>query len=158
CERAGLQLEDIEMLIAGGCAPQWSAPAEACGVAAELGIEVPCLDLNSACSSFVAQLWMLSLMDKRQLPDFVLLVQPENMTRTVDYTNRTNAVLMGDASTAAVVSLSVPSPVRISCATLHSRPGQWKNCVIPSREHFRQNGAVVQRFAITRMTEILQSL
>jgi hypothetical protein len=55
---------------------------------AELGIEAPCFDLNSACSSFVVQLWTLSHMDTRRLPDFILLVQPENLTRTVDYTDK----------------------------------------------------------------------
>jgi 3-oxoacyl-[acyl-carrier-protein] synthase-3 len=157
-ERAHVLPEDVGLVIAGGSAPQVASPAEACAVAAELGIEAPCFDLNSACSSFVVQLWTLSRMDRRRLPDFILLVQPENLTRTVDYTDKTNAVLMGDASTAAIVSLTVKSAVRIVFTTMHCRPEAWKHCVIPARGHFRQDGLSVQRFAITKMSEVVRGL
>ena len=51
-QRASLKLEDIGMIIAGSSSPDNITPAEASAIAAELGIEVPCLDMNSACSFF----------------------------------------------------------------------------------------------------------
>ena len=42
------------------------------------------------------------------LPDYVLVVNIENNTRTVDYRDRRTAVLWGDASAAAVVSARDP--------------------------------------------------
>src|SRR5262245_32890566 len=90
-ERAGLTAKDIGLVISGSSAPSICSPAEACSVAAELGLEVPAFDLNSACATFIAQLWNVSMMNPHRAPDFILLVQPENLTRIVDYNDRTNA-------------------------------------------------------------------
>src|SRR5262249_5101651 len=82
--RAGRQAADIGLVIAGSSAPRISAPAEACAIAAELGIDAVAFDLNSACGTFGAQLWALSMMFPERLPEFILLVSPENLTRSVD--------------------------------------------------------------------------
>ena len=110
------------MLIAGSSAPDFASPAEACNVAAALGLEVPAFDVNSACTSLLVQIHLLSLMDPTRLPDFVLLVAPDSLTKTVDYTDRSAAVLWGDAAAAAVVSTRVPGRARILGSTLASRP------------------------------------
>lgn len=144
--RAGLTAADIGLVIAGGCTPGMAIPAEACRIAAALGIEVPAFDLNSACSSFGAQLHLLASM--RGLPPYVLIVNPENTTRVVDYRDRATAVLWGDATTAAVISTEVPARLRIVETTLASSPAGWRAVTIPRHGHFAQEGSVVQRFAI----------
>jgi 3-oxoacyl-[acyl-carrier-protein] synthase-3 len=48
-DRAGITLDDIVLRVAGTSTPNNPAPAEASAIAAELDIEVPCFDLNSAC-------------------------------------------------------------------------------------------------------------
>ena len=58
-QRAGLEPSDIDLVLAGGCSPQHTIPAEACQVAAELGIAAPAYDVSSACSSFAAQVHTL---------------------------------------------------------------------------------------------------
>ena len=103
-ERAGIELSDVGLLISGSTAPDHSCPAEAATIAAELGIEVPVLDVNSACTSFFAQIWMLSNMREDALPRFTVVVAPDAMTKTVDYSERATAVLWGDAAVAGVVS------------------------------------------------------
>jgi 3-oxoacyl-[acyl-carrier-protein] synthase-3 len=98
--RANLEISNIGMVVAGGSAPRMGSPAEACLIAARLGMAVPCLDINSACSTFAVQMRLLSQMS--DLPDYVLVVNLENLTRTVDYTDRSTAVLIGDCTSAAV--------------------------------------------------------
>ncbi|HKA14898.1 MAG TPA: ketoacyl-ACP synthase III, partial [Myxococcota bacterium] len=75
-ERTGIAAADIGLVIAGNSATDTSAPAEACNIAGELGMEVPSFDLSSACTSFYVQLYVLSLMDPSRVPDWVLLVAP----------------------------------------------------------------------------------
>ncbi len=144
--RAGLRASDIGMVIAGGCCPDMAIPADACRIAAALGIEAPALDVNSACSSFGAQLHLLASMQR--LPPYVLVVNPENTTRVVDYSDRSNAVLWGDATSAAIVSTEVPARVRIVETMLGSSPAGAHLVTIPRHGHFAQDGSVVQRFAI----------
>jgi 3-oxoacyl-[acyl-carrier-protein] synthase-3 len=40
-ERAGITAADVGLVWAGGCSPQQTIPAEACTIAAELGINAP---------------------------------------------------------------------------------------------------------------------
>jgi len=156
--RAGLQPSDIGLVIAGGCSPQYSIPAEACLVAAELGIQAVAYDLNSACSSFAVQLHHLRGMRPEALPDYSLVVNIENNTRTVDYNDRRTAVLWGDGSAAAVVSATVPAPVRVTHSMVQSDPAGWKKVVIPAGGHFSQEGSAVQGFAIRKSVATLAAL
>jgi len=156
--RAGLGPSDIGLVIAGGCSPQYSIPAEACLVAAELGIHAVAYDLNSACSSFAVQLHHLRGMRSEALPDYVLVVNVENTTRTVDYNDRRTAVLWGDGSAAAVVSAKVPAPVRVTHSVVNSDPAGWKKVVIPAGGHFAQEGSAVQGFAIRKSVSTLAAL
>lgn len=157
-ERAGLTPADIGLVWAGGCSPQHTIPAEACKIAAELGLQVPAVDVGSACSTFAAQMHMLAGMRPESLPDYVLLVSPENSTRTVDYRDRATAVLWGDASSAAVVSVKHPARLRAVHTTLTSDPAGWDKVSTPTGGHFGQQGRAVQTFAIRRTLETLQGL
>ncbi len=147
-DRAGLQPDDIGMVISGSCSPQWTAPAEASTVAAELNITAPCMDLSSACSTFATQLSFLQNATVGSLPDYVLITQPENTTRAVDYSDRRGAVIWGDASTAAVVSNIHPGRAKVTYTCLHSDPSGWEKVRIRTGGLFEQDGRAVQKFAI----------
>jgi 3-oxoacyl-[acyl-carrier-protein] synthase-3 len=105
--RAGLNASDIGMVISGSSTANFSIPAEASIIASELNIEAPCFDVNSACSTFVLQLAFLNLMESRATPPFILVINPENCTHVVDYSDRSTAPLFGDGFSAAVVSASI---------------------------------------------------
>ena len=156
--RAGLTPSDIGLVIAGGCSPQYSIPAEACLIAAELGISAPAYDISSACSSFAVQLHHLRGMRPEALPDYVLTVNVENTTRTVDYNDRRTAVLWGDGSAAAVVSARVPSPIRVTHSLVRSDPAGWNKVTIPAGGHFVQEGSAVQGFAIRKSVSTIAAL
>ncbi|MEX1182596.1 MAG: ketoacyl-ACP synthase III [Gemmatimonadota bacterium] len=157
-ERAGLNPSDIGMVIAGGCSPQYLIPAEACIIAAELGIDAPAIDVNSACSSFIAHLRFLSDMRPDTAPEFTLIVNVENTTRTVNYRDRGTAVLWGDGSSAAVVSHRVPARVRVHATTFTSDPSGWTKVRIPAGGFFDQSGPAVQAFAIRKTTATVKEL
>jgi 3-oxoacyl-[acyl-carrier-protein] synthase-3 len=155
-ERAGLRPSDIGMVIAGGCLPDMAIPAEACRIAAALGIEAPGIDLNSACSSFGAQMHFLANM--ASLPRYVLVVNPENTTRAVNYADRSTAVLWGDGTGATIVSKDVPARATVTNTELASSPAGWAAVSIPRFGHFTQEGSAVQRFAIRTTLGCLERL
>ncbi len=157
-QRAGIQAQDIGLVISGSSAPSLLSPAEAASIAAELGIEVPCFDLNSACTTFGMQVDFLNRMMPRSLPPYILTVQPEHMTSVVDFSDRSTAVLFGDASTAAVLSATVPSRAAFVESRCGTKALAWKKVTIPNGGYFSQDGRAVQGFAIRQMTESLQSL
>lgn len=157
-KRAGLETDDVGLLVSGSSAPEHVSPAEAATVAAELEIDVPCFDLNSACSTFGLQMTMLSRMKARELPPYILVVNPESLTHTVDYSDRTVAPLFGDGSSAAVVSLSEPSTMMFDAFHWGSKPTAWDKVRIPRFGHFTQDGHAVQGFAIRKTTDSLRHL
>lgn len=155
---AGLAPGDIGLVIAGSCSPQSSCPAEACTIAAALGIEAPAFDLNSACSTLAAQLHFLDSMRPERLPDFVLIVQAENSTRAVDYSDRSSCVLWGDCSTALVISPRVPARLRVAHSQFASDPTGCDKVRFMEGGHFIQEGRTVQTFAIKRTLALLAVL
>jgi len=157
-ERASLKPEDIGMVVAGSSSPDNIAPAESSAVAAELGIEVPSFDMNSACSSFGMQINFLSRMEPAALPPYVLVVDSETLTKAVDYSDRSSAVLFGDGSAAAIVSTQVPSRKVFAGCSFDSRPSAWEKVGITHVWRFYQDGNAVQGFAIRKTTEGVKKL
>ncbi len=157
-DRAGLKPSDIGLVISGSSSQAFLIPAEAAMVAAELGIDATCFDVNSACTTFGIQVDLLSRMATDRLPPFVLIVQPENVTRVIDYSDRSAAVLFGDGSTAAVLSASVKARAAFVESSCGTNAAAWEKVTIPTTGHFHQDGNAVQGFAIRRMTESLRPL
>jgi 3-oxoacyl-[acyl-carrier-protein] synthase III len=149
-ERAGIAPADVGMVISGGCASDITCPAEAAEIAGRLGIAAPAIDVASACTSFLAQLRVLSMMRPEALPPFVLLVAQEALTRCVDYTDRATAVLFGDGAAAAVVSTREPGRAQVLHAALESDPSASDKVQIRRSGYFQQDGRAVQMFAIKK--------
>jgi len=157
-ERAGITRDAIGMMIAGSSRPGLSSPADACYLAAALGMEVPAFDVNSACTSMWVALYMLSNMRPESLPDYVLVVAPESLTTTVDYNDRSASVLWGDCTAAAIVSTRIPSRIQMLDNTLQSSPAGYEKVVVPLFGHFGQEGRTVQMFAIKKTIRCLRKI
>ncbi len=157
-ERAGIDRDAIGMVIAGSSRPGLSTPADACHIAAALGIEASAFDMNSACTSMWVALYMLSNMRPESLPDYVLVVAPESLTTVVDYDDRSAAVLWGDCTAAAIVSTRVPSRIQIVDNTMQSSPAGYEKVIVPIFGHFSQEGRTVQMFAIKKTVRCLRKI
>jgi 3-oxoacyl-[acyl-carrier-protein] synthase III len=157
-ERAGLEPSQIGMIVSGGCSPEMQIPADASRIANALGIGATCFDLQSACSSFASQIHVLNMMRPEALPDFVLVVNSEAFTHTIDYNDRRQAILFGDAASAAIVSSRVPAPTTITDTSFASDPSGQHQVIIPTGGHFAQDGHAVQIFAIRTTSEVVKDL
>ncbi|MFA6413233.1 MAG: 3-oxoacyl-[acyl-carrier-protein] synthase III C-terminal domain-containing protein, partial [Syntrophales bacterium] len=104
------------------------------------------------------QLSFLGKMRPETLPPYVLVVNPENLTRCIDYSDRNTAVLFGDGSAAAVVSATIPSRLSLRESDCASKPASWQKAIIPRTGYFQQDGNAVQGFAIRKMTEAVRTL
>ncbi len=156
--RAGIEAEEVGLVIGGGSVPDFVTPAEACQVAEALHLTAPCMDIRSACTSFGAALYAVSMMDVERAPEWILLAMAETTTRSVNYNDRRSAVLWGDAAVAAVLSTRVASPVRVGRCELASNPRGHDKVIVPWAGHFDQHGASVQTFAIKQTVRLLRGL
>lgn len=156
--RAGVARQDVGMVLASSSSPDFIVPAEACRIAGLLELEVPAYDLSSACTGLFANLHALSNMRPEALPPYVLVVASEGLTRVVDYTDRSSAVLWGDAAVAMLVSTQLPSRARILGNTLDSDPPGNAKVEVPRTGYFRQEGRSVQIFGIRKSTQMYRAL
>lgn len=157
-QRAGIDKSQVGLVLAGSSAGDTYTPTEAANIACLMELEVPAIDINSACTSFFAGIQMLSWMNPELLPEFILLVIPEAVTRTVNYNDRSSAVLWGDAAAAAVISLKLPARARIRGSALSSSPAGADKILVPRTGHFSQQGRAVQMFAIKKTVAQIKRL
>jgi 3-oxoacyl-[acyl-carrier-protein] synthase III len=156
-ERAGIKPSDVGLVIAGGCSPDTCIPAEAGRIAKLLGISGPAFDVHSACSTFGVQVHLLNQMGPN-VPDYALIISPENSTRVIDFSDRSSCVLFGDATSAAVISARIPSRARLAASIFNTNTAGCDEVLIPRVAHFSQNGSAVQKFAIKQMTTLLSDI
>jgi 3-oxoacyl-[acyl-carrier-protein] synthase III len=157
-DRAGIKAEDIGLVISGSSVPEYVTPSEAATVACELGIEVPCFDLNSACTTFGVQMYTLDMMRPEKLPPYVLVLNIEAVTLSIDFSDRSAAVLFGDGCAASVVSATIPSARTFTECAMSCKPSLWDKAVVPRWSYFAQDGSAVQGFAIRKTTDGLRSI
>lgn len=100
--KAGLEPEDIDVLILATTTPDQQIPATSATVQHELGMRCGAFDLNAACSGFVYALvtahGLCSMGAKR-----ILMIGSETLSRVTDWSDRTTAILFADGAGAVVV-------------------------------------------------------
>ena len=99
---AGLGVEDVTAIVVATTTPDHVIPGSAPLVAAALGTEAAAFDVNAACSGFVYALRVGGAMAATE-PGAVLVIGAEALTRIVDPTDRSVAVLFGDGAAATVL-------------------------------------------------------
>lgn len=103
-EAAGVSAAELDLIIVGTTTPDIIFPSTACLLQARLGANgCGAFDVNAACSGF---LYALSIGDKFIRSGdarTVLVVGAETLTRMVDWSERTTAVLFGDGAGAVVL-------------------------------------------------------
>ena len=85
--------------------PETLVPSAACGLQAALGLpeDIPCFDLNAACTGFLFALHTMECLLNASPRKFGLVVGAENLSRVVNWADRGTCILFGDGAGAAVV-------------------------------------------------------
>jgi 3-oxoacyl-[acyl-carrier-protein] synthase-3 len=158
---AGIDRVRVALVVCGLSIADYHIPATANLVAAEVGCGgAAAFDVKAACSSFVFTLHVLRGLFAAGERGPALLVIPEAYTHATDYTDRSTCILWGDAAFACLVTAERPEGPSLEVADTYigSRSKDWAAVQIPAGGFFRQEGAVVQAFAVRKMTEVVQTV
>jgi 3-oxoacyl-[acyl-carrier-protein] synthase-3 len=165
---AGIEPKDLDCIIVATVTPDYLFPATACIVGSKLGIPgVPAFDMEIACSGFIYGLTVASSMVRTGVFKRVLLIGAEELSRIIDYEDRSTAVLFGDGAGAVVLEASVTDSFLASelgadgtdPRNLYVEVGGTATPAITAddiackRNKVRMNGREVFRFAVTKMIE-----
>ncbi|GAA1269813.1 ketoacyl-ACP synthase III [Kitasatospora nipponensis] len=101
---SGRRPEEIDLVVVATCTAVERSPNTACAVAARLGIPSPAAyDINTVCSGFSYALATADHAIRAGAARRALVIGAERMSDTVDWSDRSTAVIFADGAGAAVV-------------------------------------------------------
>src|SRR5678815_4625479 len=104
---AGLDPADVDLVIYGSCSNDEAVPNSASGVQLAIGAtRAAAIDLNTACTSFLYGLSTATSMIQTGVVRNAVVIGVELITRYMDWSNRSVAVLFGDGAAAVVLQQS----------------------------------------------------
>ena len=107
-EAAGLEADEIDLILVATCTPDQFFPSVACYVQHALKIKkpIPAFDISAACSGFVYVVDVAKQYISAGAAKNILVIGSESMSRTVDWNDRSTCILFGDGAGAVVLSAS----------------------------------------------------
>ncbi|MBW1713296.1 MAG: ketoacyl-ACP synthase III [Deltaproteobacteria bacterium] len=130
-DMAGLTAKDIELIIMCTITPDTQCPAAANWLQAKLDApQALTFDVTAACSGFIFGLNVAEQYLKARTCSRVMVVASEVMTRVVDYTDRTTAILWGDGAGAVILSRGDEDP-QILSTHAHTDGANGQNLLVP---------------------------
>jgi 3-oxoacyl-[acyl-carrier-protein] synthase-3 len=159
-ERAGITPDEVGCLVAATCSGDYATPAESCLVQRALGLpdDIPVTDVNAACSGFIYAAEVARGFLQESEKPYALVVGAEQISRFLDMTDRSTAVLFGDGAGAAVFRRT---PASLYHHVLGAAGGLEIN--VPGAasgkpEKVSMDGKAVFRFATRAMRRSIESL
>ena len=171
-ERAGLQPEDIDLLLCATVSPDQILPSTGCIIQAELGANnAAAMDVVAACSGFLYGLTLADTMVRTGQSKYALVIGAEILTQYVDYTDRNTCILFGDGAGAAVLGpVAAEEPDRGILAARIKSDGRYEEQLFspgggtrrpPTAEtlaagdhYFKMRGNELFKVAVRSMTDI----
>ncbi|HLT95338.1 MAG TPA: beta-ketoacyl-ACP synthase III [Acidimicrobiia bacterium] len=163
---AGRDVDDVDLIVLATCTADSLIPSAAAVLQDKLGAHrAAAFDLNAACSGFVYSMVVASNMITAGTSRTVLVIGAEKLHYHLDFTDRSTAVLFGDAA-GAVVMEATDAPVGLLASELGMDGSVWDILRVPKDGSagapgprgpedggIRMNGPEVFRRAVTTMGE-----
>lgn len=103
-EDAGLNAEDVDLILVATITPDMLFPSTACIIQDSIGAKnAAAMDISAACTGFIYALAVGSQFVASGMYDNVLVVASEVLSKVLNFEDRTTSVLFGDGAGAAVL-------------------------------------------------------
>lgn len=163
-KRAGVEPEELDLIIVGTITGDHITPSTACEVQAALGADkAVAFDVNAACSGFMFALHTAHAYITAGLAETALVIGAETLSKIMDWNDRSTCVLFGDGAGAAVVKkddrgiLAFDQGSDGEKGKVLSCPNRTNNnpLVSTSKElkYVQMDGQEVYKFAVTTVPE-----
>jgi 3-oxoacyl-[acyl-carrier-protein] synthase-3 len=165
--KTGLTPSDIDCYIVATVTPDFVFPATACIVASKLGAaDKAAFDIEIACSGFIYGLTVAAGLVRAGVYKRIMLIGAETLSKIVDRSDRTTAVLFGDGAGAVILEAAESDSFLSSeLGSDGSRPellrvaaGGSRHPLTPAayeagEQYLRMEGREVFKFAVTKMID-----
>ena len=153
---AGLQAEDLDLIVVATTTPDQIFPSTACLLQARLGNHgAPAFDIQAVCTGFIYALATADRFIRSGGVRHALVIGVDSMSRVVDWTDRGTCILFADGAGAVVLSAS-DEPGIIS-TRIHADGAYAELLQVPGGEtRMTMQGNAVFRMAVRTLGEIVQ--
>jgi len=171
-DAAAMKAADLDLIIVGCCTQESTVPSTACRVASLLGLETTgAFDVLAGCSGFVYALNLADTLVRSGRYRTVGVVGCDVLSNITDFTERTLAILLGDAAGAAVLTRDEDPSRGCIYQTLQADGSRWQTLYVPHEERqvpewdranliklgcLRMQGREVYKFAVNKFREVIE--
>ena len=165
---AGINPEDVDLIIAATVSADKYLPGLACEVQSHLGADAAvAFDINAACSGFLFALDTAAMYLEHNQWNHALILGAETLSKMMDWTDRSTCVLFGDGAGAAVLSRSEEDGLLSMVQGSDGSRGNVLNCnarVVKNpftgaadekTDYVAMNGQEVYKFAVKTVPEAI---
>lgn len=104
-EKAGINVEEIELILFATLTPDYPFPSTACLIQARLGaFNAAAVDLQAACTGYIYALSQAKAYIESGMYRSILIVASEKLSSIVNYQDRATCVLFGDGAAASIIA------------------------------------------------------
>jgi 3-oxoacyl-[acyl-carrier-protein] synthase III len=154
-ERAGMEADELDLVLVATLAPDDITPNAAPLVAHELGaVRAGALDVGAACTGFLCALSLATAQIEARRARNALVIGAEVLSRFTDPHDKRTAALFGDGAGAAVVAPAEGGTGRIGPIALRA-DGSGAGSIVAAKDdpYLRMQGHDTFREAVRRLTE-----
>ena len=166
-ESAGIDQQDIDLIVVGTTTPDDTFPAAAVKVQSRLGLTAgAAFDVQAACSGFIYALSVADSMIRAGQIKTAIVIGADTLSKLLNWQDRTTCVLFGDGAGAVVLQAQSfngdPVPTGILSTHLHS-DGNLRNILycesdlvagVESRV-IKMDGREVFKHAVTNLANVV---
>ena len=163
-EKAGVAPAEIGAVIVATVTPGTACPSAACLLQRDLGLpqDIPCFDLNAACTGFLFALHTMECLLNASPRKFGLVVGAEQLSRVINWEDRNTCILFGDGAGAAVVQADDETGILFSeiasdgaYSTLLSLRNPVRGRPDDTDYYLHMKGNEVFRFAVNTLSRLV---
>jgi len=160
-EMAEISSSEIDLIILATTTPDKIFPATATMLQNRIGANCPAFDLQAVCAGFVFALSTAQQYIENGVYKNVLVVGSETMSRIVDWSNRSTAVLFGDGAGAVVLSQDNKTGIKFS--KIYSDGSylsalQVNNNYINETGYIEMTGNAVYKIAVNQLSNLADEI
>ncbi|MDC9714214.1 MAG: ketoacyl-ACP synthase III [Gammaproteobacteria bacterium] len=158
-EMSGINASELDLIILATTTPDKIFPATATMLQNAIGANCPAFDLQSVCAGFVFALTTAEQYIKTGAANKILVVGSETLSRIIDWSDRSTAILFGDGAGAVVLSGSEETGI------LHSKlfsDGNYLSSLQVSNNRINETGFIemagneVFKIAVSQLSSLAQ--
>ncbi len=154
-ENAGLTIDDIDLVIVATTTPELDFPSVGTQVLGKLEAtnNAPAFDVRGACTGYIYGLHCARAFFAAGMHRRIMIIGAEKMTRFIDWSDRSTAVLFGDGAGALIFERSTSSYSGVIDTVIMSDGRDFDMLHGTPDHHIAMNGPETYKRAVTLMPQ-----